>query len=99
MSVMAECNQVLKEQNKPYPRTCAQCRLGPCRERPSAAEAIAEIERLTETLRLIAVQPDPEPQLKDDGTVSHRKQHHAWRQLAQLMRTAAAQAVNHKGSR
>lgn len=28
---MAICNQSLREQGKPYPRTCAVCGLGPCR--------------------------------------------------------------------
>lgn len=28
----ARCSQTLREQNKPYPRTCERCGLGPCSE-------------------------------------------------------------------
>lgn len=27
---MSECNKVLQAQDRPYPRTCAHCGLGPC---------------------------------------------------------------------
>lgn len=27
---MSTCNKTLMAQNKPYPRTCAKCGLGPC---------------------------------------------------------------------
>ena len=26
------CNQILQAQRKPYPRTCAECGLGPCKQ-------------------------------------------------------------------
>jgi hypothetical protein len=29
---MAICNEQLKTEDKPYPRTCAKCGLGPCKE-------------------------------------------------------------------
>lgn len=40
------CNQELREQGKPYPRTCRDCGLGRCK-RPSYQDLRAEIERLT----------------------------------------------------
>lgn len=30
---MADCNEVLRAQGLPYPRTCARCGLGPCPDR------------------------------------------------------------------
>lgn len=34
---MPDCNEVLRERGLPYPRTCAECGLGPCpaRTRPT----------------------------------------------------------------
>ena len=34
---MGKCNNVLREQGKPYPRTCAVCGLGPCKHIAAAA--------------------------------------------------------------
>lgn len=31
---VGRCNEVLREQGKAYPRTCAVCGLGPCRRAP-----------------------------------------------------------------
>lgn len=49
------CNNELRENNKPYPRTCADCKLGPCHKLGSKPvqtlqEAQAEIARLHDEL-------------------------------------------------
>lgn len=38
---MSDCNEVLKAQNKTYPRTCQRCGLGPCVMRPAPATTAA----------------------------------------------------------
>lgn len=38
---MSTCNETLKAENKPCPRTCAKCGLGPCVGRPPFSQAPA----------------------------------------------------------
>jgi hypothetical protein len=35
------CSQMLREQGKPYPRTCPECFLGPCKHMPRVDPAAA----------------------------------------------------------
>jgi len=49
------CNEELKAENKPYPRTCAACGIGPCSEnyeaRYRACKGQVEREMIIEELR------------------------------------------------
>lgn len=38
---MSTCNETLRAENKPYPRTCAKCGLGPCVGHPLPSPAAA----------------------------------------------------------
>jgi len=36
------CNQILKAQHKAYPRTCAECGLGPCKQQELLKEVLSK---------------------------------------------------------
>lgn len=47
---MAECQQVLMNEGKPYPRTCALCGLGPCQKGFGKGGAIIGAQSVADAL-------------------------------------------------
>jgi hypothetical protein len=77
------CTDVLRDQGKPYPRTCAECGLGPCKRKlttPKPNEPTLTCSEVVERLRSECYTPDFLDESSSFDTRKAEQILHSWRE-------------------